>query len=1141
MPKEKSNEGTEIIIYGEYPPNTRALEEMNEETRRNLITVLSLLPHFSGYSEEKIMAELMEKSIESEVYINDIQGIKMKFIKLGGSYFSDMIDEESRNELMMGNPENDGIWDVSEVYSILMKGRKKNVAAKSIEKGRGTLVFRPSIWRLVLNMEISGKYNGLYITPLGEAHIGEVEGRIYIISDPSCGLVSALNPPLQREDLNKIIMNLLEVTEEEILATEDLLSKLTPSMHKSLIQKVIRSHANYVSGIDSRLVLLSSLTLLLLHRGSFVPELQKFNTGIESATKRLAVSICEDSYIENYKVIVSLFSAATISQLDPSWKPSLEQISFWFQAALTALEDERYFIYSTKPSEPLPLSLNPYSIAPRLLNFLRSFEGDINMLNSINGKYKKSKVVNRPEIPIYHMIDHHCITSVAYYFFTPQNPSDLFHLLWEKLSGYNPRKGGRIDTEDAFVREARFAQEMVWRIQYDPFFSPLDPQREVVGETKIEYTLDESWISKLVGTNEVKVKGGSAIVTVKPDDVSHFIAIKKPSRGNKEPELKEEEKEAAIKEIMEKYSKGVSVKVKTPAFPGIKEMWLKYDMETGDWSVDGRPWKEIIKTSISLPLYEHVPEMNFENSLTVYGAPGMLKNALNELKGMTLISIEVLRRLIFHISNYRGKIEMFSISRDGSGTDYVVTLEDIEVFKILCYLSYLFPGALARSSLTTFSIVSGPFFWSIRDYIIESYRNRVSSSFSKWKSISDTRKRVLWEHQKDTVNRMKERTEKGYRGHIVWIPVGLGKTLIVLTYISWLIEKNLMPPYIIYSLPPEAMESIIAELKAFNLGINILSGIKKDSNRDIKKNVVNIIKHDHMRMMEEELLNVVPHSFLIIDEFHKVLNPTKRTTVALELSRLSHDFIAMSGTIIKDNNIESLIQWLEQVCEFQVDKENFYVGFSAVISKRVETKVSVERNFIYVMLEGKEKEDYEAYVPPKLGGKKEKPTEEDFMRAWEILYSVCYKKMIHACAEYIREGKGVFVVVRNKKDQEKFREELLRDLKENEIWLITKDTPINLVSGTKSPIKCVITTPQYSQGYDITAMTVMLTSVYRMNDATREQLEGRINRISQKSSSILILIYHSGFLTSILEKHEYMRAFSSSMKGYADIVNFLDK
>jgi hypothetical protein len=58
----------------------------------------------------------------------------------------------------------------------------------------------------------------------------------------------------------------------------------------------------------------------------------------------------------------------------------------------------------------------------------------------------------------------------------------------------------------------------------------------------------------------------------------------------------------------------------------------------------------------------------------------------------------------------------------------------------------------------------------------------------------------------------------------------------------------------------------------------------------------------------------------------------------------------------------------------------------------------------------------------------------------------------------------------------------------------------------------------------------MITSVYFSNEATREQLEGRINRIGQ-TNAITILTYHTGVLSYILEHYKKSRNMSQALKG----------
>ena len=102
----------------------------------------------------------------------------------------------------------------------------------------------------------------------------------------------------------------------------------------------------------------------------------------------------------------------------------------------------------------------------------------------------------------------------------------------------------------------------------------------------------------------------------------------------------------------------------------------------------------------------------------------------------------------------------------------------------------------------------------------------------------------------------------------------------------------------------------------------------------------------------------------------------------------------------------------------------------------------------------------------------------------------------------------------------------------NNIHMITRDTPITLTPNDNSNIDVIITTKKQSAGYTITKSNRLITSVYFTSEATREQLEGRINRIGQ-IKDIDIIIYHCGLLSYIYEKYKKVRNMSECLKGFA--------
>ena len=108
-----------------------------------------------------------------------------------------------------------------------------------------------------------------------------------------------------------------------------------------------------------------------------------------------------------------------------------------------------------------------------------------------------------------------------------------------------------------------------------------------------------------------------------------------------------------------------------------------------------------------------------------------------------------------------------------------------------------------------------------------------------------------------------------------------------------------------------------------------------------------------------------------------------------------------------------------------------------------------------------------------------------------------------------------------------------KGIQDSQIFLFGKDSQITLTPEYNGPIKIVITTIRHSAGYTLTKFRIMITSVYFTNQATREQLEGRINRIGQISPMVRIITIHTGILSYVHERYEKVRNMAEALKGFA--------
>jgi hypothetical protein len=65
----------------------------------------------------------------------------------------------------------------------------------------------------------------------------------------------------------------------------------------------------------------------------------------------------------------------------------------------------------------------------------------------------------------------------------------------------------------------------------------------------------------------------------------------------------------------------------------------------------------------------------------------------------------------------------------------------------------------------------------------------------------------------------------------------------------------------------------------------------------------------------------------------------------------------------------------------------------------------------------------------------------------------------------------------------------------------------------------------------------MITSIYFSNQATRDQLEGRILRVGQTAAEVNVHILHTGILTYTKDHYEDARSLRMSMDDLAEAVD----
>lgn len=875
----------------------------------------------------------------------------------------------------------------------------------------------------------------------------------------------------------------------------------TPAAYKSLMQKIIRFRPENVGFLDGTRCkasdgLVTCLALLADHIGSFVPDIQRFVGGLESMAKRLAICIYEDSYGEP-EWLMSLLSGALLAQLDRSWRPPASLFVKWFEWGLAALESPKKLdvdFLSAKDDKPFVIDSGASVLqnCSAILDVLKAFHCDYGLTRGWITRCKGEIVsFDRPEVmPLGHCVDHHWAPHLCHLFPAGKfkNHGEIIERIWVKSSRINSRCGLVKPCEMVACAQAEFLRRM----------------NGVVGERgckdgeyeTFEVELDDSWLAGMVGPMEINVSP-KMIATVNTKCISEILVIKKPSRDVKTSDLTEKQRERGVQCAMNRLENGVKCR------GGVVRR-----CNDGVWLVDGVEWDVWRVKRIEFPVHD-----GFEGS-----GMGLVDPCKDYCSGW---DVRVLRRSLMYLSHYRGRFELKKISRDGKGSDVI----DCEVYRYFEFLHKWVPGAIEPTGVGKYKVPNMYLLMVVRQYIEEYLHDLSGISNVKWNIVEDPR--PLWKHQVGMVSDLLSATS---RGSFIWAPVGSGKTKVVMTYLARLVEQGKMPDYVIYTLPKSAVVSVKKEIELFCKDVVVISPLKTSKRREFVKGCVNLVEHDHLRRFDSEYLGCIgSKSLLIVDEVHRTLNETLRTGVAVELGHCACRFVVMTGTPIIDSKTQKLIPWLEQIVDFEVNERNFWVAANGMISCKFESVVSCEYEDVRCDLSGYS--EYFKYVPPILGGKNQNPSYDDWRAAVGICREVCDLEMVAKVRELVGVGRRVMLVA----GDQAHRSRLCGDLKGLRVHEMIE--PVCFDVNSPDLYDVVVVTVRQSEGYTLTKMNAMVTSVYPSNDATRQQLEGRINRIGQVVG-VSYHTYHAGVLSELYESHSKARGLSVALSGLAKVIKY---
>jgi hypothetical protein len=101
------------------------------------------------------------------------------------------------------------------------------------------------------------------------------------------------------------------------------------------------------------------------------------------------------------------------------------------------------------------------------------------------------------------------------------------------------------------------------------------------------------------------------------------------------------------------------------------------------------------------------------------------------------------------------------------------------------------------------------------------------------------------------------------------------------------------------------------------------------------------------------------------------------------------------------------------------------------------------------------------------------------------------------------------------------------------------DPPSHAKRASGSFTAVVIVTKSAAEGYSMCFAGSMISSIYRSNQAKRDQMRGRINRLSQSRKSVEYVTIHGGVLTYIHKKHLTAASIAALVNHLAQAVGIL--
>ena len=969
----------------------------------------------------------------------------------------------------------------------------------------------------------------------------------------------------------------LEATETVRLAYKALCLLSLPDL-KSLVQKIIRARPARVAFSDSVTVRAEDALALSILAALTMQTFNPHGGGIESGTlamlKRVGVIIpVEDAWPEcGCQVVLKMACLAVVASRQPNWKLSAGNLCELVTLARGALLSEKVVATQTVKNPPpcIPRQDTQTSGAAALVHatfllegFLGGMSGDKTMMRAAAANFRVEKRAALGDavwtMPIYHCIDQHCATNIAY-LFGPESlaaalirdckkhtepMSDLFGVLFSKLTGLNPRRA-QVDwlaTPSELVQEFQVAQRDYWR-------GLTSPARVVVSESPLgawDVTLPFGWLAYAVSTRHVEVNGVKWVWNINPD-APEDIRVARPNEKSRlkvgspsvesPKEIAEEKQRAAVVErVRSILRQGIVV----PAMYFGKDVRVRLCQDDSEYHVDGQPWESVRERKI------HVPTGDWANDAECMDRDYAAKIVTRAV--MAGVDVPGRRLAVSLLRSYRQEVVFPRPDRNGGAGRKGDSIPSAVQWSASCVwsaLSRLCSLVVRRDTSNPARFTTPTELLPLRHMIAHALENREApmilkgdmTAFETAQAIRSTLcdqfhgtvGKTLRAAQQHVFDRLVDRVvaQTPMRAHFVWLEVGAGKTFVALMFYKFLQELRKTKDFVcLFVTSSSALETVQMDARKLGMPVHCIRSSKEAAQAAKVKQGVIFACHDTIKQETEltVLLPLVGRALFVLDEAHLAMGSTIRKDGMKFLSQSASDLLVMTATPLRNSKEEGALRdWMQMAVSFPctASRPAFEVALNSMLYHPLFDRVETRELLVQC---GDGVAEVLQDIPRRMGGTSDAHqfSQEMARRSYAAACHTVDAHMVVLSRTQVEAGKNVWLVCEDAAHMERMQEALLTGgvCSHAQLWRYNSSAgPIrSMPAGGGLAYRVGLIPIRVSTGYSATHFNVRVRGVYRSNEADRTQIDGRIARYGQTVSPVEMFTVHAGITTLMVNNH----------------------